>query len=355
MVRQHVKSTTFVLNFLNHLALGASELNIPRAAVRLCFQVLLPEITPRLLLLGTKRKDSMRNRSLRLASAPKLDHLSAQYATPEQIAEVMVNCLEFSINSGLDTLVKQLLDEESTSKGSNLFENVYLPFLKHLLSLIKELQTWKNKTRRVSREVPDYQQSPGIKKLFEKLAKRHLRRLNAPNPPLPPNPTNWVKDKMGCKEDTCRDCKRLDRFLPDPLRRHEQFKASAARRKHIEHQVRGITSTSDSHNPTTESNSKTEFRFKLLQDPYPGILIVEKTHKDWESQIFAWSQKCEAAMEQIERELVAPGGATLLGNVSTLMGDLRELIGVKLRVTELCTDLCVKESRWASLSSGRES
>lgn len=336
---------------MNHLALSNSELSIPRAAVRLCFQVLLPEITPRLLLLDAKQKTAIKQRSLRHRSALKLERSFAQDATPEQIAEVMCNCLEFSITSSLDAVVRQLLTEESESKTPNIFEMVYLPFLKHLLELIKELQTWKTKTRRVLQEVPNYLQSPSIKKLFEKLVKRHLRRLNTPEPPLPANPTNWVKPKMGCNEETCRDCKKLDRFLEDPVKQQEQFKASAARRKHIEQQVRGIASASDSQGTTVESTPKTEFRFRVFQDPYPGILVVEKSHKDWEKQILAWSQKCEAAMHQIEQELIAQGGADLLDKVLVLMDDLRELIGVKLKVTELCTDLCVKESRWASLSA----
>lgn len=340
-VKEHAASTSFVLDFLNHLALSNSLLSIPRAAVRLCFEVLLLEIAPSLLLLSADQKSIVRHR--RLGSAIKLERSSSQNAGPEQIAEVICNCLDFCVVAGLDSIVRQILTEESFMKPSNCantFETVYMPFLQHLLGLMKQLQTWKNKQRRHLKEVPVFQQNTSVKMLFCKLTKRHLHRLHLPNPPLPDKPMNWTKPKKGCNEETCRDCKKLDRFLEDPLEKYEQFKVSAIRRKHIQQQIRGIAGASDSQGTTVENVPTTEFRFRVLQDPYPGILILQKTHKNWESQMLAWSKKCDLAMNEVEQELVGRGGAELLSDISGLMSDMRELVHVKLKVAELCTDLC---------------
>lgn len=265
----------------------------------------------------------------------------------KQIAELICNCLEFDLNKEVNTIVLQLLSEEASRKTAYCvsdFEQIYIPFLRYLYELIDDLQILKKKRLHVLRTIPIYEKNTSIQKLYRKLVQSCLKKLHTPDPPLPDNPTNWVKSKRGCKDSSCRDCRKLDRFLQDATRKRGEFKVHTQQRKHLEERFGGLIPSSKGYVANNAIDS--EYRFKILDNPYPGLLVVEKTHQDFENQIAAWGKMCNVAINHLEEELVGRGAANLLGDSLDLMNDLKELVRVKLLLTKACVELCDKEGHW---------
>lgn len=330
------------MHFLSHLAFYNKNLSLGRDAVHIGHRTLVPNILP-LWLRGRIETSTERRRTINNAPASRSPDEEPRW---KQIAQLICHCLEYDLHWEIDKIIVPLLKEEASRYAADCvddFDLIYMPLLRRLLELIDDLQSMMDKRRHQVKDVYEYHSNKLIRKFFRKLTRSYLKKLHSPEPPLPDNPTNWVKDKRGCKDSSCRECRRLDRFLQDQNRRRGEFKVNTQQRKHIEQRFGGLIKVKMGY--VAVNTADAEFSFRISPDPYPGLLVIEKSHQDFENTIAAWAEQCNAAIEQIHEDFVRTGASDLIGDTVEMMDALKEMIEVKLALAKSSVELCMAESQ----------
>lgn len=351
-MRLRSKRTSFVLYFLNHLATDSTTVNLPGDAVKTCYKILLPAILPNLWLRGHIRENRQIAASNISAPGPLWGQIAASKASvPDpnqqpiwrQIADLIRNCIYIKAGDELATLVHQLLVEGcnwNTDYGTD-YEEIYVPFLTYLYEGVKELQITLSKGWKYRENDRKLLENDQLQTLFLKLIGNHLRIIRQPNPPLLPHPTNWVKPKKGCGDVDCRDCTKLDRFLQDPDKKYGRFKVHTQRRKHLEEQFGGLTEEKQTYQGYTgRGYTDRDYRFRYIETPYPGLLLIGKSHEVFERQMETWSRNSRRSLDLIDRSLVSRGASNMLGNRMGRMADIRTMIDLKVAISQDYVDLC---------------
>ena len=141
-----------------------------------------------------------------------------------------VECFSYSDDVAL--FLHQLYDSEDWSDHDRLLDRLSLSsesvhtfafpafFLPLLTKLATRLQSFPDHVSR-------------YRGLFRTvLCNYHLRYIQS----KPPG-SDWTRSSEGCRERYCRDCKKLDTFLLDPVQEIERFPVSSSNRAHLHQQL----------------------------------------------------------------------------------------------------------------------
>jgi hypothetical protein len=226
--------------------------------------------------------------------APVIDHRNST-----NIATLLHRCHQLHLTSDLTQITAKLVAEANIGH-IDLFHGIYLPFLKHLLTVLE------NKT--------DLVKDPTFQTLFQQILTQYIIRYVQAEP-LPPK--DWKQATVNC---SCQDCHSLNRFLANPTEKVGRFAVNKQRRAHL-------------HNALGNSGCTHETERRGS----PQTLVVTKTRAGYQAKHKAWVLRCDVAK-------------THLGEFSTEGGDggggagLREVLGgmydaiMALDVGQLGTD-----------------
>ena len=201
-------------------------------------------------------------------------------------AEISSTVECFSNSEDVALFLHQLYDAEDWFNHDCLLDRLSLSaesvhtfafpafFLPLLAQLVSRLQSF-----------PNHMSS--YKELFRTVLKNYRLRYIQSRPPG----SDWARSSEGCGERYCFDCKKLDRFLLDPIMEIEKFAVYSSNRAHLHQQLNNTR-----HSHVTDNS---------------GTLVVKKAqsalHKafmDWEARV-AEGEKALGAMNQdILKELL---------------------------------------------------
>lgn len=193
------------------------------------------------------------------------------------IATLFSNCIELDLTTELGQICEKLTTEVKTA-DVELFEIIYLPFLKQL-----------------SARLPGNNSSAEILVLFQTILSTYILRYVKAEP-KPPN--HWARDPI--THCTCADHGLLNTFLKDYQRKTERFSMAKKRREHLESDfkyggIKGMKTETD----TSRS---------------PHTLVATKTLEVYNDAHKAWQDRCMVARNHIKDI----GGDSKL---SALLGD----------------------------------
>lgn len=182
----------------------------------------------------------------------------------KNIAILLCHCQELGLRSELEQIVFKISGQSRTSR-MELYEGIFLPFLKILKTMIIEKHI-------------EVKGSP-FQTLFQQVLTSYINRFVEAQPQPP---KDWARDGVSCG---CRDCSTLNKFLLDPRQQVGRFPMSQKRRDHLER--------------TTKSKHP---GFKLGTDyrGSPHTLIVTKTNNCYQESLKAWNARRVVARKHLD-------------------------------------------------------
>jgi hypothetical protein len=263
IVKRNVQATPMVLAFVKGIfdsdSGGGIPLNVAQAVF--CdvvtdfaevFSLKLAELPP-----TAKSNQRMHtnsgwvNTSSQIQDEPVIDLKMSR-----DIAALLCRCHTMDLVSELQQITSKII-EESKFCNTTMFENVFLPFLKTLKSLIIERQINVNG-------------SP-FQELFQQLLRTYVNQYVQKKPT---QPRDWTREKVQCP--SCQDCVALNKFLSDPMQEEGRFSFAQARREHLKR--------------TVESKHR-GFGFLTDTGGSPYTLVIFKTNNQYQSNLHAWNKR----------------------------------------------------------------
>ena len=177
------------------------------------------------------------------------------------VAVLLCQCQKLELRAELDRIVNKLVAEAKAVK-LNLFEILYLPFLKLLATLLAQKNI-------IVKDSP-------FQILFQQVLEQYILRWVQPQPKPP---KDWKQATVGCG---CEDCRSLSRFLANPTEKVGRFSVNQKRRYHIQSML-----------GNTGCTHETERRGS------PQTLIVTKTLAKYQAAHKAWASRCEVAKKHL--------------------------------------------------------
>lgn len=196
------------------------------------------------------------------------------------IATLLCNCLELNLPGELGQICEKMTTEVKTA-DVELFEVIYLPFLKQLSGML-----------------PVNNSSAELSTLFQIILSTYIIRYVKAEP-QPPN--HWSREPV--EECSCADHALLTAFLRDATRKEGRFSMAKKRRDHI--------------NPRYMSSKGLKTDTDTSRSPH--TLVVTKTLEVHNDAHQAWQYRCMIARNHIK----AIGDDSKL---STLLGDKKDAI-----------------------------
>lgn len=202
--------------------------------------------------------------------------------------------LELNMYDEVDELLQKVA-AESASVDTWYFESVLIPFLRHLIELVKKDDASANNVsyRKGSRSV----------------LRQYIARVVQKKPHK-----DWARPQRGCG---CGDCRVLDGFLLDPNAQTQRFSMAEPRRRHLQDKVRSYQGSwahwdREDYTVTTDRGgslhtlviTKTTNRF-------------EKAHSDWKQRRDRTKQQIMSIAKPAELRLLLEGAYEELTDLSS--------------------------------------
>lgn len=299
-VKRNSNQTTMVVAFLTGLSDPDLAGDIPEDVGRTIFHDVIADLADTFSLypLGAELAES--NKKLAtpkymLGSGPTAPTLIIDHRNSTNIATLLHRCHQLNLTTELTQITSKLVTESKTAH-LDLFQGIYLPFLKHLLPLLPP----KNHI--------DENSSP-FRLLFQGILSQYIIRYVQASPPAP---TDWKQATVNCN---CQDCHSLNRFLANPNEKIGRFAVNKKRRAHL-HNMLG----------NTGCTHETERRGS------PQTLVVTKTRAAYQAKHKAWVVRCGVAKKHFG-EFGAEGGG-----LREVLGGMYDTV-MKLDVGLLETDM----------------
>jgi len=179
------------------------------------------------------------------------------------IATLLCHCLSLSMTTELDHILARMATESETVP-IELFETIYLPFLKILSTMLIE--------KNFSVQGTSFQQ------FFQSLLSTYITRYVRAEPQTP---SNWVRAKVTCP---CSDCLTLNSFLVNPQQKIGRFPVAKKRREHLQQQLDRLVG----------------FKHETERRGSPQTLVVTKTMDAHKASHKAWAERCVVARRHLQ-------------------------------------------------------
>jgi hypothetical protein len=212
------------------------------------------------------------------------------------IAALLCHCLSLSMSTELDHILTKMASESDTVPVQ-LFETIYLPFLKTLCATLVE--------KSFSVQGSSFQQ------FFQSILSTYITRYVQAEPQAP---RNWVRPAVTCP---CRDCLTLNSFLVNPQQQIGRFPVAKKRRQHLHQQLDGLVG----------------FTHETERQGSPQTLVVTKNTDGHKASHKAWVERCVVAkthlrgfQEHALRDLLGEKYAPIIAlSASQIVQTLRQL------------------------------
>ncbi|KAL2061184.1 hypothetical protein VTL71DRAFT_7457 [Oculimacula yallundae] len=188
----------------------------------------------------------------------------------KEVAELLRTCECISLNSELNLLVTELLNEVRVA-DVQFIENMALPFLK---VLGKELQQ-----QNITQDSP-------FPQLYQQVFSIYLQRYVKDRPQFP---RDWSRPTIDCPN--CKDCNEMNYFLANPRLMKAEYTYGAKRREHMISMVEDIVDCRSA-KQTSTSVSLTLYLTKSTS-------YIEKAIKKWDER----SETARARFKDIESQV----------------------------------------------------
>lgn len=212
-----------------------------------------PKVSKRLMTVGSW--ETRHFSQTRTVAAPDYDN-------SKNIATLLCHSLSLGLETELDQIITKLVSEVAKAPV-NLFEVIYLPFLKALIDKLREKSL-------------STQDSP-FQRLFQMTLGTYVIQYVQPEP-VPPK--DWTRPSVSCR---CSDCQALNAFLRAPDRQVGRFAVNKQRRAHLHQRI-------DSSGMTHETERRGS----------PQTLVVTKNLAQHHAAHKAWAQRCNVARNHIQ-------------------------------------------------------
>ena len=179
------------------------------------------------------------------------------------IVSLISHCLALKLTTELKGILNRLI-EEATTLPVELFETIYIPFLKGLTTMLLE------------KKLP--LQDLLFQMFFQSMISIYIIRY-VQSKPTPPK--DWVRTKLTC---SCVDCRSVNTFLIDPQQRVGRFAVNKQRRQHLHSQF----------------NGKIGFTHETERRGSPQTLVITKTQAAHQAATKAWSERSNIARNHLK-------------------------------------------------------
>ncbi|CAG8978430.1 hypothetical protein HYALB_00013248 [Hymenoscyphus albidus] len=275
-VKANIAHTPMVIAFLTRLLKDDPKANLPEQVTRNIFRDVISDLAENFSLGSLEQKRVKPNKGFvsyySMYSRPEKIVVEVDSHNSENIAVLLCSCLDLGLLTELGQICRKIAAEAQTV-NVDLFESVYIPFLKTLCVMLK-----------------DGSATPETQTLFQSVLSTYTHRWVKPEPEPP---TNWIRPRVACR---CGDCLGLNRFLQSPNEEVGKFPMAEKRRFHMTNVLQSVGG----------------YKLTTLTSGSPYTLEVTKTLFQYEEAHEAWLDRCNTAKEQV---------LTMGRNFRALLGD----------------------------------
>lgn len=269
VVKRYVNHTPMAMAFLRGLFDASGTRKVTENVVNTIFKDVISDLIDQFSLWSLDRRPGKSNKRLipgsrwesrnldRTKTAILPDHDSSQ-----NIASLLCHCLSLGLENELEQIITKLAGE-TINAPIDLFEIIYIPFLKVLINKLHE--------RNLS--TPN---SP-FTRLFQMILTAYIVRYVEPEPA---SPKDWTRSTVSCG---CNDCERLDAFLRAPDNPLEKFAFGKKRREHLQGRL---------------DRSSVTLQTEKRGSQY--VLVVKKNRAEYLAAHKAWTGRYNIAKKHIE-------------------------------------------------------
>ena len=255
-----------VMAFLMGLFEPGLEGEIPADVARTIFHDLISDLADSFSLCSVGGEVAESNKRLVAPSYMVAPRAAAPTPIPDlrnshNVAVLLCQCQKLELRAELDQIANKLVVEAKAAE-LDLFEILYLPFLK----LLGTLLTQKNI---IVKDSP-------FQMLFQQILGQYIVRWVQPRPKPP---KDWKQAMVSCG---CQDCRSLNQFLANPTEKVGRFSVNKNRRDHLHSMLRNSGCTDE-----TERRGS------------PQTLVVTKTRARHQAAHKAWVSRCGVAKKHL--------------------------------------------------------
>lgn len=276
VVKTNIDYTPLVVAFLTGLFNAGTSGEIEKEVTRNFFRDVISDLAEQFSLQSLEKERENKNKLAKIFEGdyysfgpgprrPKILRPEPDDQNSRNIATLLCNCQELDLPTELGQICDKLATEVK-SVEVDLFEVIYLPFLKHLSGMLQD------------NNLPQE-----ISSLFQTVLATYILRFVEAEPK---RPNHWARDgatDSSCA-GSCADHGLLNAFLKDPKRKTERFSMAKKRRDHLYWSFRNMKGV------TTETDTSRS----------PHTLVVTKTHELFNDAHKAWQDRCMIARNHIK-------------------------------------------------------
>jgi len=268
IVKRNVNYTPMAIAFLTRLFDAGVSGEITESVAHTIFKDIISDLADQFSLQSLNQASGASKRLMTMNSwEPR--HLSQtgtvaapDYDNSKNIATLLCHCLSLRLETELYQIITKL-GREVMKTPVELFEVIYLPFLKVLINMLQD--------KSLSAQGSLFQ------RLFQMTLCTYIIRYVQPEP-VPPK--DWTRPPVSCG---CSDCQVLNAFLLAPDQQVGRFAVNKQRRAHLHQRIDG-----------TGLTHETERRGS------PQTLVVTKNLAQHHAAHKAWAQRCNVARKHIQ-------------------------------------------------------